>query len=369
VSGLNGGGVTARQGDPGRSSFTRQKSIVLESCGEIEPERIESYFAAGGYRALYESRAAAERPGPALPIRPKRDSGGIRRSSTMSRPSRSSRPSSATGPTGSPRSAPRKARVRRFSPWPAENDRRGDRRREYYDGHLQFANSDGEIVAHIDPAFYQEYIGEKVEPDSYVKSPYYKPLGPTQGICRVGPLARLNVCAHMGVSLDDQELKEFRYRFHGTATSSFLYQYARLIEILAAELAAAGTAVFVDARKCSASSQTGILVEPLLPRGQDWASLVHALTPSVLLKLCQAAFGNCPRAWQVSVPGSDFSFGEGLTELAVRCMEQALCMIETLLARIDHSEPDPALECLRRGSSHARLTSEDPENEQTYYPS
>ena len=38
----------------------------------------------------------------------------------------------------------------------------------------------------------------------------------------------------MGVPLADQELKEYRYRFHGTATSSFLYHYARLIEILAA---------------------------------------------------------------------------------------------------------------------------------------
>ena len=39
-----------------------------------------------------------------------------------------------------------------------------------------------------------EYIGEAVEPDSYLKSPYYKPLGYPDGIYRVGPLARLNVC-------------------------------------------------------------------------------------------------------------------------------------------------------------------------------
>src|SRR5208282_2268817 len=50
----------------------------------------------------------------------------------------------------------------------------------------------------------------------------------------------------------------------------------------------------------------------LTPRGEDRASLVHAITPSVLLGLCKAAFGQCPGAWQVSVPGSDFSFGEGL---------------------------------------------------------
>ena len=84
------------------------------------------------------------------------------------------------------------------------------------------------------PSDYHLYLGEAVQPDSYLKSPYYKPLGFPQGIYRVGPLARLNVCTRMGVPLADQELKEFRYRFHGTATSSFLYHYARLIEILAA---------------------------------------------------------------------------------------------------------------------------------------
>jgi NAD-reducing hydrogenase large subunit len=106
---------------------------------------------------------------------------------------------------------------------------------EHYDGMLRFVNADGEIVAdQVDPADYQEYIAEAVEPDSYLKSPYYKPLGFPQGIYRVGPLARLNVCTHMGVPMADHELKEYRYRFHGTATSSFLYHYARLIEILAA---------------------------------------------------------------------------------------------------------------------------------------
>ncbi|MGO9596764.1 MAG: NuoF family protein [Isosphaeraceae bacterium] len=54
VSGLSGGEVSARRGDAGRPFFTRQKSIVLENSGKVEPERIESYIAAGGYRSLYE---------------------------------------------------------------------------------------------------------------------------------------------------------------------------------------------------------------------------------------------------------------------------------------------------------------------------
>ncbi|MFO0891933.1 MAG: NuoF family protein [Isosphaeraceae bacterium] len=54
VEGLRGGPVSARRGDPGRPFFTRQKPVVLEFSGEVEPERIESYIAVGGYRSLYE---------------------------------------------------------------------------------------------------------------------------------------------------------------------------------------------------------------------------------------------------------------------------------------------------------------------------
>ena len=37
-----------------------------------------------------------------------------------------------------------------------------------------------------------DFIGEAVEPYTYMKFPYYKPLGYPDGIYRVGPLARLN---------------------------------------------------------------------------------------------------------------------------------------------------------------------------------
>lgn len=53
------------------------------------------------------------------------------------------------------------------------------------------------------------------------------------GIYRVGPLARLNICNHIGTPLADAELREFRDYGKGTVTSSFFYHYARLIEILA----------------------------------------------------------------------------------------------------------------------------------------
>ena len=106
---------------------------------------------------------------------------------------------------------------------------------EHHGGKLRFADSTGSIIAdQIDPQKYRDVIGEAVQDASYLKSPYYKPLGPVDGIYRVGPLARLNVCTHMGVPKADAELRHFKSLGHGAVTSSFLYHYARLIEILAA---------------------------------------------------------------------------------------------------------------------------------------
>jgi bidirectional [NiFe] hydrogenase diaphorase subunit len=54
VAALNGGVATAQRGDLGSPFFSLQVSVVLENCGKIEPERIESYIAAGGYKALHQ---------------------------------------------------------------------------------------------------------------------------------------------------------------------------------------------------------------------------------------------------------------------------------------------------------------------------
>ncbi len=104
---------------------------------------------------------------------------------------------------------------------------------EHYDGYLRFVDAMGNIVAdQLDPAKYEEYIGEAVESWSYLKFPYYKPMGYPEGNYRVGPLARLNVASHAGTPLADQELAEFRMLGRGAVLSSFHYHYARLIEIL-----------------------------------------------------------------------------------------------------------------------------------------
>jgi len=105
---------------------------------------------------------------------------------------------------------------------------------EHHGGKLRFTDSSSSIIAdRLDEQDYLDSIGESVQGGSYLKSPYYKPLGFPAGIYRVGPLARLNVCQQMGVPKADAELKKFKKLGHGAVTSSFLYHYARLIEILA----------------------------------------------------------------------------------------------------------------------------------------
>jgi NAD-reducing hydrogenase large subunit len=104
---------------------------------------------------------------------------------------------------------------------------------ETYNGVLRFVDSRGTIVADkLDVLNYQDYIGEAVEPFTYLKSPYYKPLGYPEGIYRVGPLARLNIIDRCGTPLADQEWAEFRELDRGAILSSFYYHYARLLEAL-----------------------------------------------------------------------------------------------------------------------------------------
>ncbi|WP_152053939.1 Ni/Fe hydrogenase subunit alpha [Tautonia marina] len=105
---------------------------------------------------------------------------------------------------------------------------------EHYDGQLRIINADGTVLAETsDAGDSLELLGESVQPDSYLKSPYYRPLGLTDGMYRVGPLARLNLCERMGSPLADAELIEYRQRGGRIVSSSFFYHYARLVEILA----------------------------------------------------------------------------------------------------------------------------------------
>ncbi len=112
---------------------------------------------------------------------------------------------------------------------------------EHYDGLLRVVDSGGNVLEKgLAPDRYREIIGEAVEPWSYLKFPYYKPYaygGPDyykQGMYRVGPLARVNICDFAGTPKADEELRAFRQLAPKgkPVGGSFYYHYARLIEIL-----------------------------------------------------------------------------------------------------------------------------------------
>ncbi len=105
---------------------------------------------------------------------------------------------------------------------------------EHYDGTLRIIDNKGATVADcVDPTTYADFIGEAVEPWSFMKFPYYKAIGYPDGAYRVGALARLNVAAKCGTPLADEELKDFkRQNKNGPVQSTFHYHYARLIETL-----------------------------------------------------------------------------------------------------------------------------------------
>ena len=106
-------------------------------------------------------------------------------------------------------------------------------RLQLYDGLIRFRGPDGEIVQDgVPPEQYATLIAEATLKDSYLKAPFYRPLGYPQGLYRVGPLARLNAAEALGTPRADAEFEEFRERFGHPAHSAMLYHYARMVEIV-----------------------------------------------------------------------------------------------------------------------------------------
>jgi NAD-reducing hydrogenase large subunit len=103
---------------------------------------------------------------------------------------------------------------------------------EYYDGVIRIVDAEGNTIADgLDPQRYTTYLGEASEEWSFMKFPYYKPLGYPGGKYRVGPLARLNIAKSAGTERADRELREFKQRATGAVCQSFHYHLSRLIEM------------------------------------------------------------------------------------------------------------------------------------------
>ncbi len=103
---------------------------------------------------------------------------------------------------------------------------------EMYDGDIRLIDADGNLLNQFHPKDYLRYIGEHVEEWSYLKFPFYRPLGWPDGAYRVAPLARLNVADRIDTPLANEEFKKFKALTDGPVHQSLYYHYARLIEDL-----------------------------------------------------------------------------------------------------------------------------------------
>lgn len=104
---------------------------------------------------------------------------------------------------------------------------------ELYDGRIRLKSPRGRITDEFDDSEYCAHIGEHVEEWSYLKFPFYRPLGFPHGSYRVGPLGRINACDDISTPEASAELAAFRKSTDdGMVHYTLYYHYARLIEIL-----------------------------------------------------------------------------------------------------------------------------------------
>jgi len=154
----------------------------------------------------------------------------------------------------------------------------------FYDGAIRVVSPAGEEVAKFPPEKYLDFVAERVEPWSYGKICYLKPVGwrgfvdgPESGIYSVAPLARLNAADGMATPLAQAAYEEFYRRLGGKPVHHTLANHwARVIELLYAaerlqELAADPELVDPNVRRVPTETPTEGVGIVEAPRG----TLIH----------------------------------------------------------------------------------------------
>ena len=112
----------------------------------------------------------------------------------------------------------------------------------FYDGKVRVVDPSGREYAKFEPHQYLDFVAERVEPWSYVKFCYLKPVGwkgfvdgPESGIYSVAPLARLNTSEGMATPDAQKAYEEFYSVLGGKPVHHTLANHwARVIEMLQA---------------------------------------------------------------------------------------------------------------------------------------
>jgi hydrogenase maturation protease len=88
----------------------------------------------------------------------------------------------------------------------------------------------------------------------------------------------------------------------------------------------ARVAIFVDA---AVDAPREVQLRKLAPAGTTQL-MAHAADPRTLLALARDVFGRAPEAWLVTIPVETLEFGETLSPVAQRGLEQAVRKIQNL---------------------------------------
>lgn len=116
----------------------------------------------------------------------------------------------------------------------------GQNRPNFYDGRIRVVSPEGREWAAFPAADYLDFVAEHVEPWSYVKFCYLKPLGwhgftdgAESGIYSVAPLARLNAADGMATPLAQEAYEEMYSALGGKPVHHTLANHwARVVELL-----------------------------------------------------------------------------------------------------------------------------------------
>jgi len=116
----------------------------------------------------------------------------------------------------------------------------GNNRVNFYDGLLRVVDPEGKEYAKFSAQQYRDYVGEHVEPWSYIKFCFLKPVGwrgfeegAGSGVYAVAPLARLNAAAGMATPLAQAAYEEFFKVLGGKPVHHTLAtHWARVVEMI-----------------------------------------------------------------------------------------------------------------------------------------
>ena len=225
-------------------------------------------------------------------------------------------------------------------------------RPNFYDGKLKVVSPEGKEIARFGAQQYLEHIAEHVEPWSYMKFLFLKPVGwkgftegAESGIYAVAPLARLNVASGMATPLAQQAYEKMYAILGGKPVHHTLgNHWARVIELLYAterlqEIAADPVLVDPNVRTLpTAKPEEGIGVVEA-PRG----TLIHHYKTDergviTMANLIVATQGNAARmAMGVEKAAKGLISGKQVSDGLLNMVEMAFRAYDPCLGCATHS--------------------------------